>query len=69
MKILTKKKQDEIIRRLADNEIIAIPCLKHEDAEKFIDNSENIIYSIEGIEGLNKVIGIIKKWIKEYESE
>ena len=69
MKILTRKKQDEILKRLATNEIIAVPCLKHEDAEKFIDNSENIIYSIGGIEGLSKVIGIIRKWIKEYESE
>lgn len=69
MKILTRKKQDEIIKRLAINEIIAVPCLKPESVEKFIDNSESIIYDIGGIKGLGEVISTITKWLEERESE
>lgn len=69
MKILTRKKQDEILKRLSANEIIAISCLKHESFEKFIDNSANIVYNIGGIKGLNKVSNTITKWLEERESE
>lgn len=69
MKILTRKKQDEILKRLAANNIIAIPCLRPESFEKFIDNSVNIVYDIGGIKGLNKVSNTITKWLEERESE
>ena len=69
MKILTRKKQDEIIKRLAANEIIAIPYLEPESFEKYIDNSANIVYDIGGIKGLSKVSNTITNWSKERESE
>ena len=69
MKILTRKKQDEILKRLAANEIIAISCLKHECFEKFIDNSANIVYDIGGIKGMNKVRNTITNWLKEREKK
>lgn len=69
MKILTRKKQDEILKRMVANEIIAVSCLKPESFEKFIDNSTNIVYDIGGIKGLNKVSNTITKWIEEREVE
>ena len=69
MKILTRKKQDEILKRMVANNIIAIPCLEPESVEKFIDNSANIVYDIGGIKGLNKVSNTITKWIEEREVE
>ena len=69
MKILTRKKQDEILKRMAANEIIAIACLEPEIYKKFIDNSTNIVYYIGGIKGTNKVTSTIKKWLEERESE
>lgn len=69
MKILTRKKQDEILKRMAANNIIAIPCLNHESFEKFIDNSTNIVYDIGDIKGLHKVSNTITNWLDERESE
>ena len=69
MKILTRKKQDEILKRLVANQIIAVADLKLENFEKFIDNSAKIVYYIGGIKGLNKVSNTITKWSEERESE
>ena len=69
MKILTRKKQDEILKRLTANEIIAMQCLEIRCYEKFIDNSANIVYDIGGIKGMNKVRNTITNWLEERESE
>lgn len=69
MKILTRKKQDEILKRLSANNIIVISYLEPESFEKFIDNSANIVYDIGGIKGMNKVRNTITNWLEERESE
>ena len=69
MKILTRKKQDEILKRLFVNEIIAVLELKHESFEKFIDNSAYIVYDIGGVKGMKKVRNTVEKWLQERESE
>lgn len=55
MKILTRKKQDEILKRLTANEIIAMKCLEPEELEYFIRNSAYAVYEIGGIKGMQKV--------------
>ena len=64
MKILTRKKQNEILKLLAANEIIAINSLNTEDFESFIDNSANAVYAIGGIKGMQKVRNTVENWIK-----
>lgn len=56
MKILTKKKIDEILKRITANEIIGIECI--EDVElhnKFIENNADIAFYVGGINGMVKV--------------
>ena len=60
MKILTKKKQDKILKLLAANEIIAIKGLEPKYLDCFCDNSINAIYAIGGIKGLQKVINTLE---------
>ena len=69
MKILTRKKQNEILKLLAANEIIAINSLNTEDFESFIDNSANAVYAISGIKGMQKVRNTVENWIKVGEQE
>ena len=67
MRILTKKKQDEILKLLAANEIIATKGLKAEYLDSFCDNSINAVYAIGGIKGLQKVINTLENYLKEGE--
>lgn len=69
MKILTRKKQNEILKLLAANEIIAINSLNTEDFESFIDNSAKAVCAIGGIKGMQKVRNTIENWIKVGEQE
>ena len=47
MKIITKKKADEILKRLTANEIIAIECIKDVDAHtQFVENNADIAYEV-----------------------
>lgn len=69
MKILTKKKQDKILKLLAANEIIAIKGLGPKYFDCFGDNSMNVIYAIGGIKGLQKVINTIENRVKECEQD
>ena len=65
MRILTKKKQDEILKLLAANEIIAINGLKPEYFDSFGDNSINVVYAIGGIKGLQKVKNTLKNYLRQ----
>ena len=69
MKSLTRKKQDEILKRLAANEIIAINSMDYKSYESYIDNSANIVYDIGGVKGMDKVRNTVTNWLKERESE
>jgi hypothetical protein len=56
MKILTKKKQDEILKRLTANAIMAHMLITDIEAlEKFIDNTVEISCEIGGLKGMTKV--------------
>ena len=65
MRILTKKKQDEILKLLAANEIIAINGLKAEYLDSFGDNSINTVYAIGGIKGLQKVRNTLENYLRQ----
>ena len=65
MKILTKKKQDEILKLLAANEIIATKGLKAEYLDSFCNNSINIVCTIGGIKGLQKVINTLENYLRK----
>lgn len=65
MKILTKKKCDEILKRITANEIIYIElmCGLHDmEAEtKMIENRAEIAYIVGGIKGVTKVQNTLKQ--------
>ena len=65
MKILTKKKCDEILKRITANEIIHIElqCGMHDmEAEtKMIENRAEIAYIVGGIKGMNKIQNTLKQ--------
>ena len=65
MRILTKKKQNEILKLLAANEIIAIKGLKAEYLNSFCDNSINVVCAIGGIKGLQKVTNTLKNYLRQ----
>lgn len=65
MRILTKKKQDEILKLLAANEIIAIKGLKAEYLDSFCDNSINVVCAIGGIKGLQKITNTLKNYLRQ----
>ena len=65
MRILTKKKQDEILKLLAANEIIAINGLKPEYRDSFGDNSINAVCAIGGIKGLQKVRNTLENYLRQ----
>ncbi len=65
MRILTKKKQDEILKLLAANEIIAINGLKTEYHDSFCDNSINAVYAIGGIKGLQKIRNTLENYLRQ----
>ena len=70
MKILTRKKQNEIIKRLCDNGIIFQE--EHRNYECFIkytDNALKIAELISGCGGVIKYCTTMQKWIESKEDE
>ena len=65
MRILTKEKQEEILKLLAANEIIAINGLRPEYRDSFGDNSINAVYAIGGIKGLQKVRNTLENYLRQ----
>ena len=56
MKIITKKKADEILKRITANEIIGIEYIDDIDAHtKFSENNANIAFEVGGIKGMIKI--------------
>lgn len=63
MKILSKKKCDEILKRITANEIIAIYSSDDIEAqEKAIENRAEIAFIVGGIKGMTKVQNTVKNW-------
>lgn len=63
MKILSKKKCDEILKRLTANEIIAIYSSDDIEAQtKATENRAEIAFIVGGIRGMNKVKNTVKSW-------
>lgn len=62
MKILTKNKQEEILKRLVANHIIYhkgngdMECIEH-----FVENEAEIAFLVGGLEGMSKVDNTIHK--------
>ena len=63
MKILSKKKCEEILKRITANEIIQIEYGLHDiEAEtKATENMAEIAYIIGGVKGMNKVQNTLRK--------
>lgn len=62
MKIITKKKADEILKRIAANEIIGIEHIKDVEAHtKFIENNADIAFEIGGAKGMTKIQNTLKQ--------
>ena len=67
MKIITKKKADEILKRITANEIIGIECMDDIEAyTKFSENNVDIAFEIGGIKGMTKIQNTLKR---RYENE
>lgn len=65
MKILTKKKQDEILKMLSANHIIVNhSTMDTEHYCKFIENTADLAFLVGGIEGMLKVQNTVKNWHK-----
>ena len=61
MKIITKKKADEILKRIIANEIIGIEYIEDIEAHtKFSENNADIAFEIGGMEGMTKVQNTLK---------
>ena len=63
MKIITKKKADEILKRITANEIIRIEYGLHDmEAEtKSTENRAEIAFIVGGIKGMDKVQNTLRK--------
>ena len=62
MKIITKKKADEILKRITANEIIGIECIKDIEAyTKLSENNTDIAFEIGGIKGITKIQNTLKR--------
>ena len=62
MKIITKKKADEILKRITTNEIIGIEYIKDIEAHtKLSENNADIAFEIGGIKGMAKVQNTLKR--------
>lgn len=71
MKILSKKKCDEILKRITANEIIAINCDGNdiEAQTKATENRAEIAFLVGGIKGMTKVQNTIESWAKTDQPE
>lgn len=73
MKLLTKKKQDELLQRIVANELIfesfmeEVPvCEKNlKSYEKYVENCVELSYEIGGFKGMAKVHSAINRLLKE----
>lgn len=66
MKILSKKKIDEILKRITANEIIAIETPMDVDKHTYMtENNADIAYLVGGIKGMTKVQNTIKNRYKD----
>ena len=62
MKIITKKKVDEILKRIAANEIIGIEYINDIEAHtKLSENNADIAFEISGIKGMTKIQNTLKR--------
>ena len=62
MKIITKKKADEILKRITANEIIGIEYIKDIEAyTKLLENNTDIAFEIGGIKGMTKIQNTLKR--------
>ena len=62
MKVLTKKSQDEILKRIADCQIICETySLDFKDYDKITQNFAHIVYEIGGADGITKVLDMVHK--------
>lgn len=65
MKILTRKKQDEIIKRICANEIIFLSQNKDiECIDKYMENSTEIAVLVGGFDGALKYLFTVKEWLE-----
>lgn len=66
MKILTKKKADEILLRICANEIMVIGHVHNTDAlTKIFENNAEIAYRVGGIRGMAKVKNTVSNFFGE----
>lgn len=67
MKILSKKKCDEILKRITANEVISNNYDRHdiEAQAKATENRVEIAFLVGGIKGLHKVQNTVKSWGKQ----
>ena len=62
MKIITKKKANEILKRITANEIISIEYIKDIEAyTKLSENNADIAFEIGGIKGMTKIQNTLKR--------
>lgn len=67
-RILFKKKQDEILKRVTACQIIAIEHISNPEAyEQITENLADIAIGIGGAEGGNRVLSTIHKYMKTSE--
>ena len=63
MKILSRKQQDDILKRVAACQIICINCIENIEAfDKMTENLANISIAIGGESGINKVLNTVHKY-------
>ena len=62
MKIITKKKVDEILKKITANEIIGIEYINDIEAHtKLSENNADIAFEIGGIKGMTKIQNTLKR--------
>lgn len=70
MKILTRKQQDEILKMLSANLIIALQAeMSPEFIDKTISNIYDTAYTAAGIEGAEKVHNTVENWYRRRKNE
>ena len=62
MKIIIKKKVDEILKRITANEIIGIEYINDIEAHtKLSENNTDIAFEIGGVKGMTKIQNTLKR--------
>lgn len=70
MKILTRKKQDDILKHLTANLIIDSDAITDIESLRYaVDNAFEIAILVDGINGLNKVHNTCSRYVAEKFSE